>query len=501
MLSKIINKFIGKESLKQEIKEEIEVRERKYTIDSYKKRQTTIADVMKSNYQKNPYASKSLENYAMDSDNFNNIQNPSVTGNVSRPLLDWFVSQSFIGYQLCEILAQHWLIDKVCSLPAKDSIRNGFDITLNDGEKIDIKLIDKIKEYDEKFRLNGNCIEFVKFARIFGIRIAMFKVDSDDEIAYYANPFNIDGVKPGSYKGISQIDPYWITPELDFESSSDPSSIHFYEPTWWRVGNLRVHRTHLVINIPFPVSDQLKPTYMYGGIPLTQKIYERVYAAERCANEAPLLALTKRTGILKLDTAQAIANQGGLEGRLQDWQFFRDNYGIKVNDISESYEQVDTSLSDLDALINTQYQLCSAIGDEHVSKLMKTTLKGFNSTGAYEEAIQHEETKGIQCSELEPLIKRHHELVIKSYISPNDPFETKICWKPLTMPSDEEISKLNKMKAETAVLESQLGAIDSIDERNRLISDPLSGYNGLEEKEEDDLENKFLEEEQEEIIN
>jgi len=37
--------------------------------------------------------------------------------------------------------------------------------------------------------------------------------------------------------------------------------------------------------------------YMYGGIPVSQRIMERVYAAERTANEGPLLAMSKRTNV------------------------------------------------------------------------------------------------------------------------------------------------------------------------------------------------------------
>ena len=54
--------------------------------------------------------------------------------------------------------------------------------------------------------------------------------------------------------------------------------------------------------------DTLKPSYNYGGIPLPQLIYERVYAAERTANEAPQLALSKRTSVLKVNALTFFSN-------------------------------------------------------------------------------------------------------------------------------------------------------------------------------------------------
>ena len=38
-------------------------------------------------------------------------------------LANWYASQSFIGHQLCAILSQHWLINKACTMPARDAIR------------------------------------------------------------------------------------------------------------------------------------------------------------------------------------------------------------------------------------------------------------------------------------------------------------------------------------------------------------------------------------------
>ena len=55
----------------------------------------------------------------------------------------------------------------------------------------------------------------------------------------------------------------------------------------------------------------MKPAYLYGGLPVPQLISERVYAAERTANEAPMLAMTKRLTVLKCDITQAVANQAG----------------------------------------------------------------------------------------------------------------------------------------------------------------------------------------------
>lgn len=394
----------------------------------------------------------------------------------------WYASQSFIGYQTCAMLAQHWLIDKACTMPARDAIRHGFDITIDDGTEIDVEVRDYIRKKDLTYGLNKNLLEFIRFGRVFGIRVALFEVESDDP-DYYFKPFNIDGVKPGSYRGISQIDPYWITPELDTESLANPGSMHFYEPTWWRVNGNRVHRSHLVIMTTGEVSDILKPTYIYGGVPVPQKIYERIYAAERIANEAPMLALSKRTTVIGVDAAQALANQEAFEKRLSVWSALWNNYGVKVKDLEEEVQQFDTSLADLDEVIMTQYQIVAAAANVPATKLLGTQPKGFNSTGEHEEKSYHEELESIQEHDLTPLIERHHLLLIKSDVSLRfgiEPFSTSVSWKPTSSVPAKEQAEINEINARAGAALVAAGAIDGVDERNRIINDDTSGYTGIE---------------------
>jgi uncharacterized protein len=414
----------------------------------------------------------------------------------------WYASQTFIGYQLCAILSQHWLISKACLMPAKDATRNGYEITVNDGTEISPEVLDAIRDADVRYKLNKNLIEFVQMGRVFGIRIAMFIVEYDDDNAY-ALPFNPDGVRPGSYKGISQIDPYWITPQLDNEAAGNPASINFYEPTWWIINGKPVHRTHLIIYRTEEVADILKPTYIFGGVPIPQKISERVYAAERTANEAPLLALTKRTDVINIDLAQAEAEPEKFTRRMLKWVERRDNYGVKTLDLEDKMQQFDTSLTDLDAVIMTQYQIVAAASNVPAVKLMGTSPKGFNTTGEFEEASYHEELESIQCHDLSPLIQRHHLLLIRSEIAPEfniEPFYTTVKWNELDAMTAKEQAELNKYKAETGVMLVNSGAIDGLDERTRISSDPHSGYTGLpieslKEDEEIDLGEPILSEE------
>lgn len=433
-----------------------------------------------------------LSGIAMDGMESSYSINSMMRGVMSDDLISWYGSQGFIGYQLCAMIAQNWLVDKACTLPARDAVRNGYDIGADDGVEVEPKILSEIKKLNKKYDIDEQMVEFSRNNRIFGIRIAMFKVESSDPL-YYEKPFNPDGIKPNSYRGISQIDPYWITPELDFLSATDPASMDFYEPTYWRVNGKRYHKSHLIIIRLTEVADVLKPSYMFGGISLPQKIYERVYASERTANEGPMLAMTKRLNTLVMDLENGIMDQESFMEKMKAWAAIRDNYGTRVIGTGETIQQFDTSLADLDSVIMTQYQLVAAIANIPATKLLGTQPKGFNSSGEYEESAYHEELESIQTHELQPLIDRHHLLLMRSEIAPKFGvnFDIVTSWNELDSPTKKEQAEINYINAQTDSLHTQNGALDGRDVRMRLISDKDSGYNGLSAEPEVNLDDEL----------
>lgn len=438
--------------------------------------------------------------FAMDAPSIGNPLSmaPSIENFPGLPLAQtaWYGNQTFIGYQLCGMMAQNWFIDKVCTIPARDAMRHGYEIATDDETDIDPDVLSFIRKRDKHFRIKQNCVELMKFKRVFGIRIAMPVVENSDP-NYYIEPFDIRKVKPGSYKGISQIDPYWITPELDFAAAANPASIEFYEPTWWRVNGQRIHRTHLIVVRNSEVVDVLKPTYYYGGIPLPQLLSERVYAAERTANEGPQLALTKRTTWMKVDLTQAVANFSSFLRKMTFFADLRDNYGVKVGGLDDEMEQFDTSLTDFDELTMLQYTIACAISCCPTTKIMGTSPKGgLGAEGEYDQENYYEFLESEQSDVAEPLIERHHQLLMVSEVIPKfgskipDDFVPIISWNPVDTPNAKEQAEINEIKARTAVDLASTGAIDGVDERDRLIADKDSGYNGLGNREPEPPENQ-----------
>tara|TARA_R110001606_G_scaffold141321_2_gene280507 strand:- start:31784 stop:33283 length:1500 start_codon:yes stop_codon:yes gene_type:complete len=432
-------------------------------------------------FNKSIKSKPSIQYTGMDSICFNNAYSMGNDYGVNPIAFDWFASDSFIGFGAMSIIAQNGLISKACNLPAKDAIRKGWKVSTIDNEKIDSKIFDEIRNLDKhKYKIKDKLINQSQFTKVFGIRVALFVVESTDP-KYYEKPFNIDGVKDGSYKGISQIDPQWCIPINTSDNVSDPASLNYYEPTYWQINGKKYHKSHLVITRGDEVSDILKPTYQYAGISLTQKIYNRLYGAEKTANEIPMLVQSKRLNVYKMEgMGDKIADYNSFNDSMQKWVELRDNYGIRFADTNDSIEQLETSLGDLDVNVMTQYQLVCSIANIPSYKLLNSPMKGFSS-GDTEQSSYHEELENIQDLILEPLLDRHYQLLIKSEIKPkfNVDFNAYIQWNELDAITEKERAEIDEIKSRTDINYTNAGILGQETINKKLTDDENSPYFGL----------------------
>lgn len=409
-------------------------------------------------------------------------------------LFCWYISQSFIGYQACALISQNWLINRACSLKGRDAVRKGFKLQFDEGREVPPDLNERMEALNKRYRLKKMLVKADKMKNVFGISHILFQVDSDDS-DYYEKPFNPDGIQPGRYKGMRHIDPYWVSPLLSSEAVAEPASAGFYEPTHWVISGRKYHHSHFVILRGSEVPDILKPSYLYGGLPLTQLIAERVYAAERTANEAPQLAMSKRLVIRYIENLEkAITNQDSFEEGMMALSEWRDNFGVWVESTANRVEQQDTGLGDFDTTMMSQYQIVAGQASMPATKLLGTSPKGFQSTGEHEINNYHEELESIQENDLEPVIDRHHECLMRSSIAPilpdKQPLIVTIKWHPLAVQSGKEKAETDELKSRTYKTLQDTGAIDGYDIRDSIIDDEdslLSGIKAVPRPPEDEL--------------
>lgn len=437
-------------------------------------RDDIIKSVVSSNFAAQP--TNPTGKIATTDSAFTALSGLSFGAGVPDDMLRWYGNQSFIGFQACMVLGQHWLVNRACEIPVKDALRSGYDISASD--PIDDGTLKKIKAFDRQMGLNAKLLNFGKFARVFGYRIAIVKIDTDNP-QHYEQPFNIDGVTKGSYKGIALVDPYYCTPQLG-SNGFDPASLDFYEPEYWMIQGKKYHKSHCIIYRHCDVPALLRPAYLYGGVSLVQQIFEKVYSAEMAGNEANMLLMTKRLNVMQGDVEAAMMDQVAFEEKMEFFRTYRDNHGYQLIGTDDTIQQFETALAEVTNVIAQKYQMVAAVAGTPTNILMQTPLEGFGSTGDSELKVYHGmlETWREECPT--PLLYRHYECAIRSLgIAP---FDFEIAWRPIESLSAVEKAQVNLTKAQTDDIYITNGSVLPEDINSKLRADKDSGYHDISDK-------------------
>lgn len=274
------------------------------------------------------------------------------------------------------------------------------------------------------------------------------------------------------------VQPFWIRYELGVDAVARPDKQGYYEPEYYTTnGQKKIHKSWVIKLVNGALPDILKPVYYWGGVPLTQQIYERVFCAEKVANEAPKLALTKRLLIIDGDINNLVANPQEAMSTMENVRRVRDNMGFMVKDREDQVSQIDTSLTDFDALIMSQYQLTAAIAEMPVTKLMKTQLKGLANTGQYETKDYNQSLVEIQENDFNRILEFHYELLTLSELGHKVDFD--IVWNPIDTPTEAELAQIESQQAATYAQYISTGVVDASEVRNILRQNEDSGFHNL----------------------
>ena len=387
-----------------------------------------------------------------------------------------FARQGFIGFPACAILKQNWIINNACNVPAQDAIRPGYSLSIKGEDQTHMdKIDDFISLSVKKYHILDICAKAVEMKKVFGscLVVPTFKGNYD-----YSVPFNIDSVRPNSYTGMVVIEPTWLQFDFEQQDINNPLSHNFYNPTWFRMPNgIRIHRSHAIWLKNTIVPDVLKPTYSYGGIPLTQMIFQRVWAAEKVANEAPMLALSKRLLVADMNLFSFNGQQGINKEEVDRIIHLRDNFGIVVKQPDANLNQIDTSLSEFDKVLMSQYQLVAAVAQMPATKLLKAQPSGMNATGEYDFKDYSLTLQTIQDNDMKPIVDRHNEILSKSLYDEKIDFTTN--FNPIDVPTEQEQALTNANNANILATLVSNGIISLDEARDVLRSNEDSGFNSL----------------------
>ena len=468
---------------------ELERRRREEHIYYYQRRRKQAEDAVVRDYGEEMIGSSLKRLVKTDGDGgkiaFDSIEDDSCCAISSqfRPNLSYAVISKFrnvfIGWQNCAILMQNAIISNACTLPAQKAMMVGYKLGyLEKGKKDSDGKLDHLEEISQsKYKIQDVCVQSAINAFQYGysLTVPTFKEDVD-----MSTPFDISLVKKGSYTGMATIEPYWIVPQLEGEDLVDSWSKHFFEPTYYDInGRKRIHRSWCIKNIPYPVGDILKPKYLYGGVPLTQMIYEDVYAYEKAVNELNQLLLTKRTVCIEGDMFNAITNPEEFNQKMRVSSDSKDNYGILAVDMESNVKQFDTTLAGMYEVIECLQDRLCAKTQMSPADLFKKIIKGGSNSGAgkFERYDVNNRLEKIQLSQYLPIIDFHNKLMTKSEFGKE--IELKTIFNPIDSPDEMTRAQISDLKTKSAMMRVGAHLTTREEERERMANDPNEGWVNL----------------------
>lgn len=394
--------------------------------------------------------------------------------------------QSFVGYGVLTGLAQNGLIRAGVEMRANEMTRKwGNIISEGDGDNQDDQRDndkqEQIKQLEHelnRYKIKETLNKAAAFCGYFGGCLGFIDTgESDDDLAtpLFLSP---DTFSKNSFKGIRLIEPFLISPGI--YNSVNPMKSDYYKPDLWYVQGIPVHVSRMLYFAENELPTLIRPAYNFFGLSLAQKVLDAVnhYTANR-ESAARLLQKYSLT-VMKTDMESVLS--GGLdtdlERRMNYFVQNRDNDGCAVIDKDkEDIVIMTTSLAGVTDLVRQAMEYVAAMFNEPVTKMWGISPNGFN-TGDADLQNHYDNIASMQEKIFsEPMKRILNVLQMNAFGVIDNRFKFKFA--PLSEDDKTEQANNNKVKADTAAVLAELGAISAEEIRQQLIDDPDSGYNSL----------------------
>lgn len=381
----------------------------------------------------------------------------------------------FPGYPYLAELAQRPEYRSPVESVAEEMTRKWISFKSTSGEDVSDKITTITEEFTS-FGLQAKFRHAIEVEGFFG-RAQMFpQIDGHDQsLPLLLTP---ETVRRDSLKGFKVIEPMWTTPVA--WNATDPTQDDFYKPTEWYVLGTKTHASRLINFLFREVPDLLKPSYNFGGMSLSQMLQS--YVTQYLRDRDSVSDLMHNYSIIALLTDMSSALEGGdgadLFKRIQLFIQNRDNRGLMaLNKDTEELTQVAVPLSGLEGLMAQSQERMCFVTREPLVKAFGISPTGLNATSEFELVVWYDHVAAMQ-EKLDEAIKTCLQLVQLSKFGVID--ESIVHdYVPLKELDGEALARVRKSDGETDSAYIAAGVVDPAEVREKLQTDPDSGYSNL----------------------
>lgn len=384
--------------------------------------------------------------------------------------------RSFVGYGALQSLSQDSMIRLLILTRTTEMLRKWILFKNADAECIEaVERFIKDRHVRDTLQNAVNTMGFMGGAYLF--------IDTGAPKETLINPLDFSEksgeLKKGAHLAFRVIDPIFTSPQSF--NALNPLEDDFYRPSVFLVQGIPVHRSRLVRLVENEVSDILKPSYNFLGIPQAQILDDYVKDFRKNRESANRLLSKFSCNFIKTDLSDWLYNRGSraaVAQRVRNFVRFRNNDGVALLDKeSEDFFQANTPLSGVDSLVSQSLQFCVAINRTNVVKTLGLSPAGFN-TGDSDIKVHNDMISSLQ----EQVLRKPLETVfrcIQLHLFGKS-VDLAFDFNPLNEEDERVAADTQKVKADTAAVYLANGVITEDEARDALRNDEGSPFSGIE---------------------
>lgn len=339
---------------------------------------------------------------------------------------------------------------KVVDVVAEEMTRAGIELEDMD-ESASSEVLAKLEELDAMKHANDS----IRWSRLFGGAIMVMGLNDGGALD---TPLSEDGIKDVEFLRV--YDRYQSTVQ---NRVTDPMSPEYGQVEMWLISPhtggapYLVHNSRVHIFDGDAIPDRLRFSNDGWGVSALQSCMDQLKRLGMSHQWVNMLLERAQQAVHKIPGLAQILRQPGGEALVQKRadvvDMVRGILNTIIIDGEEDYNVSSQTMAGIPDVMDRFAEALSAVSNIPVTLLMGRAPGGLNSTGKSDTDNWYARIESMQNDQLRKPLDRLVTIILQS--KGRDVGDYKLCFKPLSVPTDKESAEIDKYKAEAKKIEME----------------------------------------------
>lgn len=323
----------------------------------------------------------------------------------------------------------HWVVRNIISAIPDDMLKNGYDIVSD----ITPDQRDKVEGCIRRTNLVERIREGLYWGRLYGGAIGVILIDGQEDSL--EEPLDLDGVMPGSFKGLLIVD-RWTGVNPGSELVTNINSPDFGLPKYYEIYlsdvetnvSMRIHHSRVIrfLGAKLPYMEMLAENY-WGSSEL-EHVFDELNKRDNVSWNIACLTFMANIRVFKMEGMEQIFGLGGekaveeLYRTVEGMNMLMNNNALQIIGEKDSYESHQFAFGGLGEIYDRFMMDVSGACGIPVTKLFGRSPAGMNATGESDMQNYYDLVEKEQETRLRPVLEKLLPIIFTSVLGavPND---------------------------------------------------------------------------------